>query len=170
MLKLLNSSIDKMFGLPYKYIMLKEKKISASLEDYLETIYEIIEEKQGVKAIEIARRLGVGRSSVTEALKNLAEKKLVNYGRYDVISLTPEGKKEARKVALKHKVLYDFLFQILGADEEEAHKNACSIEHVISEDVLRRLVLFIEFNKQFQCKNHDFIEEFKEFYEKAKKE
>ena len=50
------------------------KPISASLEDYLEVIYETINEKQGVKAIDISRKLGVGRSSVTDALKNLAEK------------------------------------------------------------------------------------------------
>jgi hypothetical protein len=45
----------------------------------IEVVYEIIEEKQGVKAVEVAKRLDVRRSSVTEALKNLAEKKLVNY-------------------------------------------------------------------------------------------
>lgn len=72
-------------------------KITASLEDYLETIYEIIEEKQGVKAVEVAKRLNVNRSSVTEALKNLANKNLVNYSRYDVISLTPLGIDIAKK-------------------------------------------------------------------------
>lgn len=143
---------------------MSNKKISASLEDYLETIYEIIEEKQGVKAVEISRRLNVGRSSVTEALKNLAEKKLVNYGRYNVISLTPTGEKIAREVRFKHQILYDFLVQILGINSNEAQENACKIEHVISEDVLRRLILFIEFNKQFQCNKHDYLEEFRKFY------
>ncbi len=143
---------------------MKKKKISASLEDYLETIYEIIEEKQGVKAIEISRRLGVSRSSVTEALKNLADKKLVNYGRYDVISLTPAGEKVAQKVQQRHQVLYEFLVKILGLNKEEAQENACRIEHVISEDVLKRLVSFIEFNKQFQCQSNNYLEEFKKFY------
>jgi len=149
---------------------LKPEKISASLEDYLEAIYKIIEEKQGVKAIEISRRLGVGRSSVTEALKNLADKKLVNYGRYDVISLTPDGEKAALKVILKHNILYDFFTQILGLNSEEAHENACRVEHVISEDALKRFTLFIEFNKQFHCKNHNYHEEFKKFYEEKNKE
>ncbi len=150
--------------------MIKNEKISASLEDYLETIYEIIEEKQGVKAVEISRRLSVGKSSVTEALKNLADKGLVNYGRYDVISLTPAGEAIAKKVQFKHQALFDFLEQILGVNKEEAQKNACKIEHVISEDVLKRLIAFIKFNKQFQCKNHNYIEEFKKFYTKNKKE
>ncbi len=146
---------------------LRNKKISASLEDYLETIYEIIEEKQGVKAIEISRRLSVGRSSVTEALKNLAKKKLVNYGRYDVISLTPAGEKVAKKIHLKHTVLYEFFANILGVEKEEAQENACRFEHFISEDVLKRLISFIEFNKQFQCSNHDYLEEFKRFYSES---
>lgn len=144
---------------------LKKKKISASLEDYLEAIYKIIEEKQGVKAIEISRRLGVGRSSVTEALKILAEKKLVNYGRYDVISLTTAGEKVAEKVILKHKVLYEFFTEILGVDNKQAQENACVIEHVITEDILKRLISFIEFNKQFYCEKHNYLEEFKKFYE-----
>ncbi len=146
---------------------MRNKKISASLEDYLETIYEIIEEKQGVRAVEISRRLGVGRSSVTEALKNLAEKKLVNYGRYDVISLTPAGEKVAQKIQLKHQVLYDFFAHILGVENEEAQENACRLEHFISEDVLKRLISFIEFNKQFQCNKHDYLEEFKRFYSES---
>ncbi len=149
---------------------MKSCKITASLEDYLEAIYEIIQEKNGVKAIEISRRLGVGRSSVTEALKNLADKKLVNYGRYDVISLTPSGEDAALKVILKHNVLYDFFTQILGLNSEEAHENACRVEHVISEDVLKRFTSFIDFNKHFHCQNHNYLEEFKKYYEVRDKE
>jgi len=144
----------------------ESEKISASLEDYLETIYEIIEEKQGVKAVEISRRLGVGRSSVTEALKNLADKKLVNYGRYDVISLTPAGEKAAKKVQFRHQALYDFLVKVLDVECEEAQENACRIEHVISEDVLKRLISFVEFYEN----NNEFIEEFKKFYNVSKKQ
>lgn len=144
-------------------------KITASLEDYLEAIYEIIEEKQGVKAVEVAKRLNVKRSSVTEALKHLAEKQLVNYGRYDVISLTPSGIKVAKKVIEKHKTLYDFFTKILGLSSEDASVNACKVEHVISEDVLQRLIAFIEFNNNYYCSEKKYIEEFKSFYEELKK-
>jgi len=142
------------------------KPISASLEDYLEAIYTIIQEKQGVKAIEISRRLNVGRSSVTEALKTLAEKNLVNYGRYDVISLTPEGEKVAQQVILKHNVLFEFFTSTLGLSPEEAHENACRVEHVISEDALKRFVLFAKFNKQFNASNNSYKEEIQNFYKK----
>ena len=149
---------------------MNRKKISASLEDYLEAAYKIIEEKQTVKAVEISRRLNVGRSSVTEALKTLADKQLVNYGRYNTISLTPEGEKKAKQVVLKHNVLSKFLTQVLDVNPEEAQENACRIEHVISDNVLEKMICFIEFNKKFYCENHDYIKEFKNFCEEKNKE
>ena len=139
-------------------------KVTSSLEDYLEAIYKIIEEKHGVKAIEISKRLNVQRSSVTEALKNLAEKKLVNYGRYDVISLTEAGKKVAREVIRKHQVLYDFFSQILGVNPEEAQLNACKVEHVISEDAFKRLKAFVDFCKDSYSDKKTISEEFKNFH------
>lgn|SRR5574344_276110 len=121
----------------------KEKHISASLEDYIMTIYEIIKEKKGVKAIDISRKLGVGRSSVTDALKSLSEKKLVNYNPYDVISLTDEGEKIASEVAEKHKILHDFFENVLVLSPEEAAKNACGVSHAISGEAFNKFVSFI---------------------------
>ncbi len=140
-------------------------KITASLEDYLEAIYEIIEEKQGVKAIDISKRLGVGRSSVTEALKNLADKKLVNYGRYEVISLTHLGEKIAKRVIKKHEALYYFFSKILGTSPEEAEENACKVEHVISESAFDRLLALIEYNKRTHESSEQFEKNFQKFYQ-----
>lgn len=120
-----------------------DKHISASLEDYIMTIYEIIEEKKGVKAVDISRRLGVGRSSVTDALKSLAQKELVNYNRYDVISLTEEGEKLAADVVDKHRILHDFFENVLVLSPEEAAKNACGMSHAISEEAFDKFVEFI---------------------------
>lgn len=120
-----------------------EKHISASLEDYIMTIYEIIQEKRGVKAIEISRRLGVGRSSVTDALKSLAEKKLVNYNPYDVISLTDEGEKIAVDVVEKHRILHNFFENVLILGHDEAAKNACGMSHAISQEAFDKFVDFI---------------------------
>ncbi len=117
--------------------------LTASLEDYIEAIYEIIEEKKGVKAVDVAKRLDVKRSSVTEALKNLSSKGLVNYGRYEVISLTDDGKKAAKRVIEKHKILYNFLTNVLNINPQEASENACRMEHVISDNVLNSLADFI---------------------------
>lgn len=120
-----------------------EKQISASLEDYIMTIYEIIREKNGVKAIDISRRLNVGRSSVTDALKSLASKNLVNYNPYDVISLTPEGEEIALSVVNKHKILHDFFENVLVMEYEEAAKNACGMSHAISQEAFDKFVQFI---------------------------
>ena len=121
--------------------------ISASLEDYIMTIYQIINEKKGVKAIDISRRMGVGRSSVTDALKSLAEKNLVNYNPYDVISLTEEGEKIAAEVLEKHKILHDFFENVLILSPEEAAKNACGVSHAISTEAFDKFVRFISKEK-----------------------
>ena len=123
---------------------MSELKLTASLEDYLEAVYEIIEEKQGVRASGISQRLGVARSSVTEALKLLATKGYINYGRYDVISLTDLGEKKAKAISEKHKTLYGFLSKILGVEDKEANLTACKIEHVISDEVNDKLINFIK--------------------------
>lgn len=137
-----------MFGMPYNFPMqeIKGKNISSSLEDYLEAIYEIYTEKRGVKAIDISKKLGVGRSSVTEALKTLAQKHLVNYSRYGVLSLTSAGEDAAKNVIEKHKVLYNFFKNTLNLDEQEAQENACRVEHVLSEKAFRSLIDFVNNN------------------------
>lgn len=120
-----------------------KKQISASLEDYIMTIFEIIQEKKGVKAVDISRRLGVGRSSVTDALKSLAQKNLVNYNPYDVISLTKEGEEIAADIVNKHKILHDFFENVLVLSPEDAAKNACKMSHAISEEAFEKFVQFI---------------------------
>ena len=123
---------------------IKGKNISSSLEDYLEAIYEIYTQKNGVKAIDISKKLGVGRSSVTEALKTLAQKNLVNYSRYGVLSLTAAGEEAAKNVIERHKTLYNFFKNTLNLDENEAQENACRVEHVLSEKAFQALINFVE--------------------------
>lgn len=122
---------------------IKGKNISSSLEDYLEAIYEIYTQKNGVKAIDISKKLGVGRSSVTEALKTLAQKHLVNYSRYGVLSLTAVGEEAAKNVIERHKTLYNFFKNTLNLDENEAQENACRVEHVLSEKAFQALINFV---------------------------
>ena len=141
--------------------MMTACKITASLEDYLESIYNHIQAKQGVKAVDISRDLGVSRSSVTETLHKLAERGLVNYSHYGVISLTDEGLEIAKEVLQKHLILSEFFENILGVDAVEAQENACRIEHVISEDAFARLIAFTEFSQQHGL-------DFQKFYQEKK--
>ena len=127
--------------------MAKDVKISASLEDYLEAIYEIIEEKQAVRAKDIADRLDVAASSVTIALRGLVKRELINHVPYDVITLTPHGKKLAKEVARKHGILKQFFTKVLAVDESVADDCACKMEHVVPDEVLKRFVEFIKFEE-----------------------
>ncbi len=134
--------------------------LSASLEDYLEIICNLLETCDAVKAVEIAKRLNISRASVSEALFKLAEKKLIIYEGHKGITITPEGLKLAKEVIKKHKTFTAFFEKTLGLDKNEAEKNACKIEHVISNKLLNRLSAF----QKYCSKNNEFINEFKKEY------
>jgi len=119
--------------------------LSASLEDYLEAIFQIIREKQAARAKDISDRLKVSRSSVTGALHSLAERELVNYTPYGVITLTSKGQSVATDVVRRHETLRDFFVKVLAIPEPEADAAACKMEHAISESILERFVEFVEF-------------------------
>lgn len=119
--------------------------LTASLEDYLEAIFHIIAEKEAVRPKDIAKRLKVSNSSVTGALRSLADKGLIRYTPYDVISLTPTGKTAAKDVVRRHEILRDFFVNVLAVEEEDADKAACQMEHSIPKIILERIIQFYEF-------------------------
>ncbi len=125
--------------------MVTQKELSASLEDYLEAIFHIIAEKGVARAKDIAKRLKVGASSVTGALRSLANRGLINYAPYEVITLTAKGKRIAQDVVRRHEVLRDFFVKVLAVDEVEADKAACQMEHSIPKTILERFIRFAEF-------------------------
>lgn len=119
------------------------EKLTASLEDYLEVICNYTNLDKSVRAIDISKKLNVSRASVTEALKKLANKGYINYGRYETISLTESGKKIAQNVVSKHNILQSFFEKVLKLSEEEASINACRIEHVITDNAFKRISDYI---------------------------
>ncbi len=135
-------------------------RLSSSLEDYLEAVFEIVREKRAARAKDIAERMDVGRSSVTGALKALAERNLVNYAPYDLITLTETGENVAQQIARRHEVLKDFLVTVLSIEEKEANENACKMEHVVSENVLDRLIAFAEFVERCPRGGAQWVENF----------
>ncbi len=122
-----------------------KSKYSASVEDYIEAIHEIIKDKQAVRAKDIAKRLGVANPSVSGALKHMSELGLINYAPYDVITLTAKGEKTAHEVIKKHEVLTSFFMEIFALSPQEAEAEACKVEHAISGKILRNFVSFMEF-------------------------
>lgn len=143
--------------------MKRIKATTASQEDYLEAIFHIVAEKQAARTKDIAKRLEVNMSSVTGALRALVNKNLINYAPYEVITLTPEGKKIAEDVVRRHEVLRDFFFRILGADSREAGENACRVEHAVSRSILDRIIKLMEFLEVCPRAGTSFIKAFKEY-------
>ncbi len=72
---------------------------------------------------------------------------LINYETYSPVTLTPEGFKTASKIMYRHKVLFEFLHNLLQLPEDVANENACRIEHQIDDMVLERLIDFVQKHK-----------------------
>jgi DtxR family Mn-dependent transcriptional regulator len=119
--------------------------LSASLEDYIEAIYHIVDEKLVARSKDIASRLGVSRASVTEALRALAKKDLINYAPYEAITMTEQGRKAAEDVIYRHDSLKRFFIEVLAIDEKMAEEAACKVEHAAPPVVISRMIEFIKF-------------------------
>lgn len=137
--------------------------LSASLEDYLEAIYHIAEEKKVARAKEIASRLKVSRSSVTEAFRSLSHKGLINYAPYEVITLTAYGRKVAEDVIRRHEALKEFFIKVLAVDENLAEEGACRVEHAAPREIIERLIHFVSFMEACPRGGQEWIEHFKNF-------
>jgi DtxR family Mn-dependent transcriptional regulator len=140
---------------------LSSETLSASLEDYLEAIYHIAAAKRVARAKDIVKRLNVGSSSVTGALHALADRELINYVPYDVITLTSNGERVAREIVRKHEVLRDFFVKVLGVEAKDAETGACKMEHAVPRVILERFIEFVEFVEVCPRGGPEWIEIFK---------
>lgn len=145
-------------------------ELSASLEDYIETIYHIVEEKQVARAKNIADHLGVSRASVTEALRTLSSKGLINYAPYEVITMTSAGRLVAEDVIFRHTTLKNFFTEILTIDEATAEDGACKIEHAAPPQVINRMIDFMKFVKSSPDLEENLINNFRKFIKQHKAE
>lgn len=124
-------------------------KLRKSGEDYLEAILFIEEKKGTVKSVDIASYLGVSKPSVNKALTLLQEMGYVSKPNYSQVTITAEGRKKARAVAQKHTALTILLKDVLGVNAETAEKDACKIEHDISEETTEKLIAYLDnYNKK----------------------
>ena len=107
--------------------------IYESAEDYLEQILMLLEQKGHARSVDIAAGLDVSKPSVSVAMKKLRENGYINMSDDNLISLTDKGYAIARKIYDRHRALTKYLVQI-GVPEEIARKDACKIEHDLSEE------------------------------------
>ncbi len=125
--------------------MAQDKQLSESLEDYLEIILELEKGNKVARVKDIAEKMGIQSGSVTSALKNLAEKKLINYEPYSYITLTESGMAIAKEMNMRHVVIQDFLSRVLQIDEKQADETACRMEHTLDKKSFGMIVQFIKF-------------------------
>ena len=109
-----------------------------SAEDYLEAILMLREQLGKVRSIDIVYKLGYSKPSISIAMKKLREKGLVHMDENGYIKLTEEGLKIARHTYNRHRILTLF-FESIGVSPSTAERDACKIEHDISDETFKRL-------------------------------
>lgn len=144
-------------------------KLSAALEDYIETIAALKKEKKYARVGDIAKALGVKSSSVNVAINFLAENGLVIHEKYGYVDLTEEGETLACEVQRKHDILYMFLNELLFVDSDIAVKEACEIEHSVSSETIHRLERLYELLKEHFLTKNDDMENLRDYLEGGRK-
>ena len=104
---------------------------SAAVEDYLETILQLIETKGYARVIDIAAGLGISQASVTNMVQRMDADGLLKYEKYRGLSLTAEGRRVGENVTHRHAVLTEFL-RMLGLPEDIVYRDVEGMEHHIS--------------------------------------
>jgi Mn-dependent DtxR family transcriptional regulator len=112
------------------------------MEDYLEVIYELIQQKGYATTADISKYLNVSSPSVTKMVKKLDENRYLVYEKYRGLNLTTEGIHIAKNMQEKHSLFVEFL-KIIGVDDETAHIDAEGIEHHLHPQTIRKLERFI---------------------------
>ncbi|MBP1534366.1 MAG: metal-dependent transcriptional regulator [Ruminococcus sp.] len=117
-------------------------KIQESAENYLESILMISERKGEVRSIDIVNELEFSKPSVSIAMKNLRENGYILVDKDGYITLTDKGMAIAKKMYERHK-LFTHLFEKLGVDPKIAAKDACRVEHILSDETFAAIKAYI---------------------------
>ena len=121
------------------------EKMSMSHEDYLEAIVMLGgTTENSVRSVDVATKLGVSKASVNKAMTALKEKGYADQPYYGDITLTPEGYEYGSSVLNRHHMLFKFLSKALGIPDEQAEKEACLMEHAISDDSFEKWISYIK--------------------------
>jgi DtxR family transcriptional regulator, Mn-dependent transcriptional regulator len=117
-------------------------------ENYLKSIYHLsVTSDESVSTNSIAASLNTKAASVTDMLKKLSDKKLINYARYQGVSLTETGKSIAINIVRKHRLWEFFLVEKLNFKWDEVHELAEELEHITSAELIDRLDKFLDHPK-----------------------
>ena len=101
--------------------------------------------------------------TVTNMIKTLSERGLIDYEKYEYLELTDKGTDVGEEIDRRHHVLRRFLTDILGIDFDIADEEACKMEHAVSAGTLDEFVLFMEFIQSCPRTGENWLERFEEF-------
>ncbi len=118
-------------------------KFSESEENYIKGIYALQQKSKRVNTNSLASLLETSAASITDMLKKLKSKKLLDYKKYHGFRLNEEGNREALKIIRRHRLWEYFLVSKLGMDWEKIHDIAEELEHVSSKELIDRLDQFL---------------------------
>lgn len=123
--------------------------LTISEENYLKAIYKILERtvESNASTKQISIELGTTAASVTDMLKKLADKQLLNYEKYYGVSFAKNGQKLALELIRKHRLWEVFLYSKLQFRWDQVHEVAEQLEHIQSEELVNRLDEYLEFPK-----------------------
>lgn len=117
------------------------------MEDYLEVIYELVEQKGYATTVDVSNYLNVSSPSVTKMMQRLDEAGYLKYEKYRGIRLTEEGIHIAQNIRNKHGLLAEF-FMLIGVNEESANNDAEGIEHHLHPETIQKLKEFMNVLKK----------------------
>jgi DtxR family Mn-dependent transcriptional regulator len=130
----------------------RDKEYTDNQEMYIKAIYKLSLIHKVARVKDIAVELEVTKSSVSTALKHLAEKDLITYDPYSYVDLTDKGIAIAKRIVNKYGILVEFLQDVLLVPKVLAQENACRMEHVIDDVVMNRFVTFLDQSKKCESK------------------
>jgi len=144
-----------------------DEKLTPTLEDYLRAIYRIERKQKAARPKDISRAQDVASSTVTAALQSLAEREMVNYEPYELITLTEKGRKEAERLTIRHHIVRNFLVEILGLEPQQAKTTTCDMEHAVSRQALERFVCFLAFIQRHTAARVNWLDAFRRFIQEG---
>jgi Mn-dependent DtxR family transcriptional regulator len=114
------------------------------VDDYLEVVYDLINDKGYARPSDIAEQLNVRTASVTGMLQRLDRMGLIRYERYRGLTLTLDGELRAKTIQRTHRTILKFL-RVFGIEEKVAKEDAEGIEHHVNKTTIERISRFVEY-------------------------
>lgn len=112
---------------------------SPSMEQYIETIADLLTRDRVCSVSDIAAHANVSRPAASRAVRELAGKGLVEHQSYGYVILSPDGEALADRLSARHEAIYRFMSQVLLYESEVADEEACRLEHLVDDDFVSRL-------------------------------